>query len=376
MAGYANNREQNYEVKYLRKVLGEVDERIKVPESVHGAALRHLLDDVPSPAAPKQKEAALQPEPRRVNRRRWLSLQSGIAYAAAFALIVALFYSLEYSKPNIIEGSMSAASQPTQSEQPGVTEQAQNPTQDDKPGAASGAAAENTEGAQTAESAQDASGDTAPESETLSAVGGSNQATLLLEQDTIAYYARANDASDPDKEGFPVTLEVVDRGAQEIISQVNIPDMTFLDHCFVSDGFMLLLGPGADGGYLARTYRSVLAGEFTEDQVYPLPGQLVDARVYKETAHIVTMAPTAPAEGAAFETLPNTQAEDTCTFAAVDLMTGETTQFSFVGAKGTVQLHNLNAYIHYEGTDEDGNERDYIAQITLDGTHIELTAVS
>lgn len=373
MAGYTENREQNMEVKYLRKVLGQVDERIQVPESVQASSLMHLLDGIPEPAVAKPVAAKKEP-PRRKAQRKWFSLQSGIAYAAAFALIVALFYSFELSKNNlgtnnIGPGAATSAAAGESSEAEPV-DPANAPTQTGED------ATTPTSKPQTAASAAEPNGPATTSEPDALGVGGAMQAALLLEQDGVLYYCRANDPSDPDKKGFPVSLEIVDQSTQELLAQVNIPDMQGIEKCFAQDGNLLLLGKG-EAGIVLRAYSAGESGtDYTEQLVDALPGTLLDARLYQDTVHIVAMADENPENNADVVELPNAQAPDTCTVKAVNLETMETAAKAFVGAKGSVQLHNQNAYIHYEGVSEDGEPRDYIAQITLEGLSINLGTVS
>lgn len=381
MAGYSDNREENYEIKYLRKVLGQVDERIEVPESVSAESLRSLLDNV-EPLTPGE-----------ISRRRprWLSLQSGIAYAAAFALIVALFYSMELYRPAMIDGGLkiehTATAEPAAIQQPvgndAATEQGEvTPlsVEDNAQGAYT-ATAQTTNAAGDSESVitiapdtdEDAQG-TQDKPEATSAIGGSARATLLYEDAENAYYYRLNDMTDPDRQS-PVTLEIVNKSSQEMTASLNIADMRSIEKCIVYGDFILAVGNG-DNGVAVHVYDN--SPNPTAQKSFTQHGKLVDARLYKDVVHIVSLSPSQP-EGVAVAGLPNATAQDTCIITAISLNSLETASKAYSGADGTVQLHNLNAYINYEGaaaSGENGSAKRYIAQILFNGLDIELGTVS
>ncbi len=90
MVAYSENRGHNLEMKHLRKRLSELDAQIVLPDSLKGEALLARLDGVEQ-QAPPMSAALMRP-------RRWLNARSGFAYAAAFLLIVGLFYGLGFDQ--------------------------------------------------------------------------------------------------------------------------------------------------------------------------------------------------------------------------------------------------------------------------------------
>lgn len=364
MAGNSNKREENYDIKYLRKALMQVDDRIRVPERLDASSLRPLLDDI--------EPASLRETARR--RPRWLSLQSGIAYAAAFALIVALFYSMELYKPDMIHGGMRIAS-PKEQAQPSLIladapdEAGTEPRIEADTFAATGNPAED---AQPQAAAAPEAPMPAAFAEGNLGVGGSGESVLLFEQDNYEYRWRANDVSDPDREG-PVTFEVINKDSQEIAAQIDVAEMTDIQRCLVYEDMLVLVGSGDDGIALQVYYDAEApARQLSLSQ----PGSLVDVRLYKDVVHIVSLSDEVQNDGGEVVALPNTDSSEACTVTAVNLSTLETSSKTFTGADGTIQLHNFNVYIHYGGTADDGSPKDYIGQILLDGMDIELGTVS
>ena len=246
LAGYSENREQNYEMKYLRKVLGQVDKRIQVPESISGERLRALIDDVES-ATPRDIAA----------RRKRLTLRSAIAYAAAFALIVGLFYGTQMYRPEMITGGMQIASRTSDAGNAAVVEQAPEAHVFDTndlaeapaPAAAEAVSAEVAAQEDTGAAVVDAGG------EEVLGVGGL-MSTLLLEQDGYAYYVRTNDATDPDKAGYPVTIDIVNMETNLIEAQIDIDNMQTVESISASDGKITLTGLYGDGLPCGNVYES------------------------------------------------------------------------------------------------------------------------
>ncbi len=366
MAGYAYNREENLEAKQLQRVLKQVDRRVKVPESLDISRLRPLIDDV---------------EPATIRERRlpsWISLQSGIAYAAAFCLIVALVYSTEIYKPNMITGGMSIPSRP-QSEAAAASEEIAadelDAAQIAPPELFASRLAEDTAdesaGTETAGVQQEAAAEDsdAAVEEFGPGLGGSGLSTLLLERDGYEYRWRPSDAADPDRNGY-ATLEVIHKDTQELVSLTDIQEMQYVDRAFAQGDALALVGLG-ENGVAAALYSG--AQEPVIREVFEQPGELVDANLYEGILHIVSL--TDPADGEDTVVLPDSLPDGgVCVITAIDMETLESAQERYFGKIGSVQLHNLNAYIRYEGVDEDDEAANYIAQIFLDGLEIELGA--
>ncbi len=366
MAGYAYNREENLEAKQLQRVLKQVDRRVKVPESLDVSRLRPLIDDV---------------EPATIRERRlpgWLSLQSGIAYAAAFCLIVALVYSTEIYKPDMITGGMSIPARPQSEAVPApaaVAADEPDAAQIAEPELFSSRLADSAADAPTAAGTAEPQPETHGDAEALDAdtgslalgMGGSGLSTLLLEQGDYEYRWRPTDAADPDRTGY-ATLEVIRKDTQELVNLTDIQNLRVVDRAFMYGDLLALAGPG-ENGVAAGLYGG--APEPVLQAVFEQPGELIDANLYGEILHIVSLAGPEAEEGATV--LPGSQSGGgVCVITAINLETLESSQERFSGNLGSVQLHNLNAYIRYEGVDEDDETANYIAQIFLDGLNIEL----
>lgn len=343
------------EIKYLRKMLVQVDARISTPQSLSGDALREKLDGIPVPRA------------QRRDWRRFFSPQSGVTYAVAFALMIALFFSLEYYSPDMINDVLHIAPSGSEASAAGELQSAE-------PTAASVAAfalpvnEEPDAGAEISSSPEAVLFLDEP-AETFG-VGGGGEAVLLLTQDMYSYYYRVNDTTDPDKQAFPVTLEIADTAAGLSVAQIDIPDMNSVERLFVQGDKLIVVGVG-ETGLVTRSYGLANPGSPEEQLMKTQPGEFVDARIYKDIVHIVTATDAVP-QDCETVALPGAEASDSCVITAVNVSTLETGQKAFSGAKGTVQLYNLNAYIHYEGENENGELRQYIGQVLFEGIDIAL----
>ena len=236
MAGYSENREQNLEMKYLRKVLGQVDKRIQVPETINGDRLRALIDDVESAT---HRDIA--------SRRKHLTLRSAIAYAAAFMLIVGLFYGLQMNRPEMISGGMQITHQASGVEHAAAEPMPQARSSYDAGAETAASAAPAAGGEAFAESlppqAEPESADAASEAYGADILGvGGLESTLLLEQDGLAYYARQNDKNDPDKIGYPITIDIVSMETNLIEAQINIDNMQTVESISVLNGQIIITG--------------------------------------------------------------------------------------------------------------------------------------
>ena len=108
MARYSQGGVHPLEEKHLKKALCALDDRIALPDSLRGNALLYKLEGVQQdiPTEKKVRELVLP-------RRRRLHVWAG--YAAAFALVVGLLYSLGQSRPaELAPGEIVIGSQATQ----------------------------------------------------------------------------------------------------------------------------------------------------------------------------------------------------------------------------------------------------------------------
>lgn len=408
MAGYQDERGKNYELKYLRKVLGEVDEKIAVPDSVRGDALRCKLNNVyPTvPAAPNKKSGIRF-------GLHWFSLQSGISYAAAFALIVGLFYGLGFNRQpemSLVERNM-ALSEPEAPSQEGdaPAEQATpflapNETVIDP--AVSGDASV----APPAPPSQPDSTTHGGSHAEPGGVGGGGASFPLGTQGGYTYTWRSNDATDPDKGGFPITIDIVQDGSAAIAAQIDIPDMQGITECYLTNSTLSVIGNGAEG-IVTRSYLISTPGSPEELGVVAQPGSYISSRIYQDVIHTVTFCEEAELITCESEVLPYSITQNACIITALDTATGGTSQKAFIGADNDIDQYNLSIFISYmgeaeaaepeagaaeipEGTEASQEEADkepreageagdvvalrklHIAQVRLDKTEITLSTVS
>lgn len=388
MAGYSDNRGQNYEAKYLRKVLGEVDDGIPVPDSVRGDVLRAKLDNVypDAKAAPNKKSGT-------VFGLRWFGWQSGVTYAAAFTLIVALFYGLGLDRqavPDIVGDGVAL----TEPEVP-VTFDAQAETESVTP-EQSAWKQDSSENAQPSQGGADnapASHWEAPQQQSgEGGVGGGGQATVLGTLAGYTYVWRANDATDPDKGAYPVTMDVISDADAKLVAQIDIEDMQTVTAAYFTDTALVLVGADAQA-VVTRSY------DVTDPRTPGLmttlsqPGAYVGSHLHENTVHTVTFTEDAAAlESIETEALPHALSENACVISAVDCITHASAVKAFSGADNDITLYDLSTYISFMGEVDPEAEIPagensgaafvpeaqamYIAQIRMDGLDIFLASVT
>lgn len=383
MAGYADNRGQNYEIKYLRKVLGKVDERIRVPDNVRGAALRASLDNVyPAvPARPNKKSGATFG----LNRFGW---QSGLSYAAAFALIVGLFYGLGFNQQPGLQRAVPHGDITLMQPEPDITDPSESVDTPFEPEpAAPFSSGENSDNAHGAASAGESSKPSDPphSAPQPGGVGGGGKATTLGDQAGFTYAWRANDATDPDKGGFPITVDIV--GGDQIAAQINIADMQEILAYYFTDTTISVVGTG-ERGVVSHCYRITDPKNPSELAALSQPGAYVSSRLFSDTVHVVSYLEDTEDLEIPSEVLPHAVHERACVIGAVDTAEGESSGKAFIGADNDIRLYDLGAYISYMGAPDEGEPREddyaphpaestlHIAQIRLVGTAIELKTVS
>ncbi len=284
MAGYTKNREQNLEIKYLRKVLGQVDNRIQLPASLEASALRGLLDEI-EPTNVREVAA---------RRPRWLSLQSGIAYAAAFALIVGLFYATKLYRPEIIDGGLRITHQvqskvvPSTAEAPNVAAnldeaQANSVVDSAATQAPQVVAAEATVTPPAEADASTAKSASAP----ALGVGGGGVSHVLFEQDGLQYRWRTNDANDPDR-STPVSLEVINLASEDIMTQIDLPSVVDVKSCLLSTDKLILIGTSdtSPTEFTVLLYSSVIPVPDDKPQIFVQLGSFVDVKLNEQGAII------------------------------------------------------------------------------------------
>ena len=396
MAGYTENRKDNMEIKYLRKVLVPVDEKITVPDSVRGGALRHRLDQVQI-AVPEKKAG-------KVFGLRWLSWQSGVTYAAAFALIVGLFYGLGFNQqPDMIDGTIKIDQE--QADETVTMEAAEAELfAVDLPEAPSADDVELYTG--EAGPQPESTGDQpAPQIDlkTIPGVGGGGKSAQLGSQNGYTYTWRNNDATDPDKGAYPVTVDIILDDGEQTVAQIDIADMQSVVECYLTDTSLSLIGIGEEG-VITRSY-SILEPEVPQElAVLAQPGSYVQSSIYRDVLHVVTFSEDVQPLDCETEALPYAVSDSACVISAVDTTDGAASQKAFLGAAEDISLFDRSAYIVYDGEAEEppteaggqsveseggdsaadsedlqDTEQDlsrYSAQILLNGTDIALGNVS
>lgn len=382
-------------MKYLRKVLGEVDSQIPVPDSLRGVALRGKLDNVyPIAPAPPDKKSGVQ------FNLRWLNWHSGLAYAAAFALIVGLFYGLGFhQQPQIVDGNIEIQSQ-TPAEAPVSPDSADSDMALPESDAQEAPLAPAVGTAPDTDTRQDAAGGTGtPQAPVVQeGLGGGGQTVSLGQYNGYTYAWRANDATDPDKTGFPVTMEIL--SGEQVVASVDIPDMYDVRQSFFVEEHIVLVG-GNGAEIVSRSYNIAAPEAVAEGAMVKQPGTYVNSREYQGFVHVVTYL--ANADGLAdysieSEALPGATDPGACIITSIDAVRDLVVQKAFTGSQEDISLHNLSAIITYTGTPindgadaeespqdasepEDGEEPAggssiYVAQIQLDGSTITLGSVS
>ena len=379
---YSDNREKNFEYKLVRKSLAALDKRIEVPQSVRGASLRQLLEDVPVPSQSKADAhvpASLKPT--------WLRWQSGLSYAAVFALIVSLFYGLGFNqKGDIVSGQLQIAA--NSSEPAALSAPSAAALQDERaavfvPEAAPQAAPRTTAGAGAPRAAADTRADyeesaqaTVTESAEESGVGGSGQAKILLSQAGYTYSYRAGDDTDPDSATSLVTLEIVEEASGRAVTQMGIADLQTVEALFVQDEILMLAGT-FENTVIARSYNIADIADPQELGMSSQPGRYLAARVYKDMLHVLTLAEEPEAQKYTAEKLPESLSDSVCIVGYLSGDGKQTAQKAFAGATADIKLYNLNAFIYYYSQQEGAETAElHCAQIRLNGADIELVSAS
>lgn len=384
MAKYSDNRETNREMKYLYKVWSGVDSQIKLPASLTGSALLHLIEDIPAPVEEKTEKQAR----RKIMFSPRFTWRSGATYAAALVLIVALSALLGRGNPNpeLVGGTVPAEAQQeaeaaqyniedeaTQADaaEPRVMQAQEDIEQSAQADAQASSVADTPEGTPSG-SGEEQSADTFA----ASGVGGPSESVLLSEDGTYTYTYRYNDVNDPDKAGVPITVNIVHTSSGALAFEIDLAYLHTLDAHVVYGQTLVLIGQSESGDTLLAAYDLALVGEpeciLELDQL----GRMIAVNEYKSFVYLTTFAPAGIDPGCEVIDLPEATGEELCVLTALDLDTMETVQLAYLGAGEDISLYNLNAYLQYEGeVDEEHEQGRYIAHIRLDGLQIELRDV-
>jgi hypothetical protein len=390
LAAYSENREHNLEMKYLRKRLSEVDKRIVLPDSLQGSALLARLDGVEQ-KAPPMRVALISP-------RRLLNARSGFAYAAAFLLMVGLFYGLGIDKQNNLvdgmialdreQGRSSAMQQDGQEmlqPSPSAPEDsarsyALKSEESDQPEAAPPKGAEMAPFAAIPDSSSSIALHREMEQESASdaAIGGVLSTQLCTFGEDYVLACRPVDQNDPDM-GVSNVLEVLHHQENRLVALVPLPAMERVISAFTKDDLVAVVGEDQGFVYTLTVDLSHLE-EPKPLELLEQPGVWKGARAFEDVVHVVSFAPQLlEGERNAVE-LPHSRETGTVIFTALSLKDGSYNQAAFLGAGEEMNLYNHSAYIYFNGyTVEENNEETedlFVAKIKLADLDIELGGVS
>lgn len=363
LSNYSDNREMEMEIKYLRKVLADVDSNIVLPDSLKAEAMRRKLDAIPEP----KKISFLNAE---FLRSRVFSLQSVVSYAVAFVIIFAAAWFMRLGSPDIVDGNIDTVDAGS----------AENAVMDAEPFAMRVQEAEDNAadaaGVQEQEQADIPGILPPPESlfQDSMGVGGGGAAKQLAADDRYTYLYRENDLTDPDGAGY--TLEIVDEQNQELAARIGLEGFVEIRDCFVSEDMLTLVGL-CEGGVVSRSWS--LAGLETESgpvQTAELiqPGSYVAARAFEGVLHTVTLSDQAP-EGVEPDVLEGSASEAVCILTALDIVTGQAEWAAWQGADNEINLYNRNLYISWVVPQGEEDEELHMAQIILTGLDMEFVMV-
>lgn len=396
MARYAENREQNRDVKYLYKVWSKVDSGVELPPTLTGDALLPLLKDIPEPAL-KEKMREATPKARQPYRRirfspHVFSWKSGATYAAAMVLIVALASSLGRGTPadiqeGVIEMQPAESAQATDELGNQVAPFAFGEAVEDSAADSAAPAGDGRSLPQDAPAVAEAPTQppaTEPPAEAMDAAsidyddnaakGGPGVSIELGQAGDYTFNWRANDPSDPDKGAYPVTVNVIHTSTGVSAFEIDIQELRTVDQYVVYEGVLTLVG-GSVGqdGVVVKSFDLSQVGNHQEVYQRFQPGALLDVRNYQNVLSLITFASADQSPGCEVVPLPDSVESGQCIISTIDLATMTGSQKAFSGASQDLSPGNRNIYVQYEGEPSDENPSGrYVAHIRLNGTEIEL----
>lgn len=360
MAGYSENREQNLEMKYLRKELFAVDSRIKTPESLNGYAMLRKLDGVEQriPLEKKVKELIF---PRRPNLGSWLT------YAVAFTLAVGLFYGLGFhNHGNVTVGEIALPQN-----------NGQLPPLDQGGGISVAGADQHIDGVSAI--AQETEVSQAPweahisDHEALPGLynipepfGGPGSVTRLGQFGEFVLSYRPNDATDPDHlSEAPKILLLFDADENNIISQIDIPYMTEIAAFYVNGSILALVGATED-----KTYVYTIDYTFAENPVSFLlldqPGALTAYNYFDGFLYVASHTTEIIQETESSIVLENSAEQGASVLTLINIMENTVNQIYVIGAGGEVQLNRTGARIFYMAYGEESQPgQEWVARVDI-----------
>jgi len=390
LAAYSENREHNLELKYLRKRLSEVDRCIVLPDSLKGSALLPRLEGVEQ-KAPPMRVTLMSP-------RHLFNVRSGFAYAAAFLLLVGLFYGLGFDKQNnLIDGTITLDRQQEQAtaSQP-VSEDIDQPlaavpeasvkaflATDEESSSDQLAIASNEENQAFLAAMPESQPSTVLKGEMAEngdseAVGGVLSTQLCTFGEDYVLACRPVDQNDPDM-GVSNVLEVLHNQENRLIALIPLPAMENVLYGFAGENLVAVVGEGQDYAYTL----TVDLSNVEEPQTLELlaqPGAVKTARAFEHVVHVVSYAPEMLKEELNAVELPYSRETGTAIFTALSLEDGSSNQVAFLGAGEGIKLYNHSAYLSFNGYTAGENNAEtedvFVAKIQLDDLNIELGGVS
>lgn len=370
MARNTDKRIKNDDIQYLYTIWSRVDSQIKLPAVLTGDALISKLEGIEHPA-PNVRKIRFSPHV--------FTWQSGVTYAAAFALIVALslFLNRGDNQADILQGQIEM--------QPGAMERAETPSvfssqeaaeadQAVEPEADADAQADAGQSAEAFAVAEDRAGDIAGWESQPEGIGGQSESILLGVDERYTYTYRLNDPTDPDKEGYPITVNIIDSQSGELACTFDISQELSLAEYYVNGDVLALVGSLSEDGAAVIVYNIANMAEPAELIRFIQEGGLADSNLYGSILRLVTLTESAEGLDCEIINLPGAITEACCVITAVDLDTMQVETKAFAGINGgEVSLYDLHAYVNYEGeqTEQDASGK-RVAQIRLDGMTIEL----
>ena len=388
--GKQMEREIEYDIKYLRKVLGPVNENIPVPEALQGYALRQKLAQEPLPATESLWASAAD-----FLRSRVFSMQSVVSYALAFVVIMAITYTVGQNPASLVDGNIAVTgamavnqAEPVEAEEEAITEEspavsfsAGNVTADT--GAAMPDIASATQTAPNAAVSPSTGGQAAAMGQ-----GGSGAVTVLGEDDAYSYLARQNDVTDPHRDSALLTLEMVSKDSGQLMAAADLPGAVEITEFFCQPRIMGFVALMSDGSVMTQIYETgVLEDEPGREVARPVflleqPGVFEQGRVAEDILHVVTKMPAGVAISAS-QRLPESVSDTAYVITALDMTTRESNQVVYVGADDDkpISVHSRSIYISYAVLPEEQEEgvapepELYMAQIKLEGTDFEMVLV-
>ena len=336
----------NLETKYLRRVLGNVDSRIELPDSLQGQALLHKLEGVKQdiPTDKKVKELLF---PRKAN------LRSLLAYAAALLLVVGLFYSLNTHRPwelavGVIPLGQDAELAPL-SEGGGMSGRAQDSTPATPDEQLSGFALPGEAGDPGPQSlpGQQDGGQPTDIYPAIDGVGGPGMGTRLGQLGSLVLSYRPNDATDPNHlSSAPNVLLLLDPIRNVIVSQVDLPYMSEIASYYINGSILTLVGL-AEGMTFIHSLDYTLP-EYPESLLFlEKAGNLAAKGYFDGFLYVASHSPYLQPRSPSSIVLPNSDHQSTSTLTLVDLAQSVVYQTCVLGAGKEIILERTGAQIFY-----------------------------